>query len=354
MEIYFILLIWSIVSASLFLLNNDKKLLNKIYIYLNFVPLIIVSGLRNATIGTDTGSYINVFNTLSYQTNNLWINGIEYGFSYLLKFIYLLWDNEVFFLLCISTIIIGGFGIFIYKNSENVFISTFLFMTTYHYLNSFNLMRQYIAMMLICNGYYFFKQKKIIPYIIIVLVAGSFHSSALIFLFFVLIPRLTIKRFIVLSIILLMLFLFGRVYLEQLLLSTGVYSSYLNTEFTESRSLTAAVILPIFYSINVILLFGATKKVELQREKQALMMLAIFLVAAIIFQLLSFEIFIFSRLTYYFTVYLCLSIPIIVNKYNRIKVIIYILVMFFMSIYYYLMLDRGVNEVTPYMFASFN
>ena len=55
------LMIWSIISASIYLIKINKYLINKLYIILVYIPLILIAGLRHWFVGTDTWIFVLVY-----------------------------------------------------------------------------------------------------------------------------------------------------------------------------------------------------------------------------------------------------------------------------------------------------
>ena len=90
MGVYIILMIWSVVCASIFLINisNDKK--KKIYLLLVYTPLIFISGFRNWNVGTDTILFHQWYNATSnmdvaFEWFATLSDGVpmEFGFAYI-------------------------------------------------------------------------------------------------------------------------------------------------------------------------------------------------------------------------------------------------------------------------------
>lgn len=135
--------------------------------------LSLIEGLRSFDIGTDTSTYAYLFATDG-------MDSFESGFQGLGKFIHVMTNDPTFFLLTIS-LITNGLVIFsIYRISSQPYISVFCYMTLYYYFQSFNAMRQYIAIGMILVAYSFLRQSKFIKYFIGVFAAMLFHNSAIV------------------------------------------------------------------------------------------------------------------------------------------------------------------------------
>ena len=91
MEVYIGLMIWSILSGSVFLFKINIKLKKIIYLLLTYIPLVLISGLRSWYVGVDT----KLFHQWYEGTRNInildwkWFvtlsdgSSIEFGFSYI-------------------------------------------------------------------------------------------------------------------------------------------------------------------------------------------------------------------------------------------------------------------------------
>jgi len=83
-------------------------------------------------------------------------------------------------LFVISVCIMIGFAVFIYNNSEDVVISTFIFACLF-YPSSFNIIRQYLAMAIAINSFKYCSEKKYKKAIALIIIASFFHITAILF-----------------------------------------------------------------------------------------------------------------------------------------------------------------------------
>jgi len=186
MDIYIINLILVILLYIIFFkiykTNNSKKY----FCILIFILFSLIQGLRGNTVGSDTNNYIKFFELsknmsfIDVLLMKQWV--IEPGYGLLMKICSIMSFSPQLFLLVVAIIINGGLMYFIYKHSDNPFISVIIFMGVEFFTLSFTALRQIIAIIIILNSYNFIKQKKIIKFILMVLLAATFHKSALIFL----------------------------------------------------------------------------------------------------------------------------------------------------------------------------
>lgn len=145
------------------------------------LPLLIISAIRY-NVGTDYDKrYVQDYINLS---NGIDVSNLEIGFK-AIDYICLLFTKETFLLFIVTSIIILSI-IFevIYKKSTNKVLSIVIFFFGGYFFGTLNLVRQYIAVVLIMLGYQFLtsenKKKAYIGFIICAILAFLMHSSSII------------------------------------------------------------------------------------------------------------------------------------------------------------------------------
>lgn len=169
--IFFLTILWLIMA------RNGEKEKHGRWCLCAWIVLSTIEGLRSFDIGTDTSTYAYLFATDG-------MDSFDAGFQLLGQFVHLFTNDPSFFLLVIS-LVTNGLVIFsIYKISSQPYISVFCYVTLYYYFQSFNAMRQYIAIGVILVAYSFLRQRHFIKYLLGTFVAILFHNSAIVsFLF---------------------------------------------------------------------------------------------------------------------------------------------------------------------------
>lgn len=133
----------------------------KRYLALCFFQMLLIQGLRSAEVGTDTIMYTEVYNNYLHSEYYAYrFTHFEKGFQLLYDILHRVSADEQGLLITMSAIAMAGFGYFIYKNSQDVLMSTFLFACMF-YPNSFNISRQYLALSLSINSYELIREKNI-------------------------------------------------------------------------------------------------------------------------------------------------------------------------------------------------
>ena len=204
MSIYFIQLLAIITIGTLSNANrNDKS--KKRFLFFSFGLLILVAALRSVNIGTDLAAHYakRYVQIASYSWSQVpefaAMSTYELGYCYLTKFLSTICPHVQFYIAVTSLFTYGVTARFIYKNSCDVKMSTYIFVMTCTYYNYMNIVRQAIAISIILLGYEFLKKqtdkvKNYIIYALFVLLASTIHSSAILCLLLILFKELKFKR----------------------------------------------------------------------------------------------------------------------------------------------------------------
>lgn len=169
------------------------------------LPPILIAGLRDSTVGSDTDLYvIPIFNGIASNGQNLMefidsYPGMEWGYLLLTFVIAQLTDQSVFLLLSIHVLIILPLYITAMKWRE--YLSPVLFMFIYYMIffqESLSIARQSIALSFSMLAFTFFLEKKYIKYVVLTLCAFLFHQTALVALsfpvFYYIVDRFSIRQ----------------------------------------------------------------------------------------------------------------------------------------------------------------
>ena len=149
-------------------------------------PLLFLAVCRGNTVGGDLENYLPYYNQM-YLTKS-WSEMIELigfrepGYSIFIKILgYFTGGSERYYILVTSICSLIGPFYLIYKYSNNYSYSLLLYYALGFYTNTFNNIRQSIAMSIVfISFYYLFENRNLIKYILMVLLATTFHYSALI------------------------------------------------------------------------------------------------------------------------------------------------------------------------------
>ncbi|WP_074618532.1 EpsG family protein [Eubacterium maltosivorans] len=333
-NIYIINLVLSLFWGWIFLVKGSLKKKKIIYLTIVFLQMFFIAGFRSINVGYDTEQYVNYFyilsNTdfsqLSQQASTLYI---ESGYAVINKIISLFTSDYQWLLIIISFVTLLGYTIFIYRCSDNVYLSVFLFITLGFFYFTMRVMRQALAIMLICNAIYYLYKNKKIPFVILVLLASTIHSSAIIFLLLLLIPKLNslekLEKFLV---IITVIFVIGTinftVLFEKILLIIPKYSVYTGQYYFAYRGWGTSDIMifiaQILFLFLVLYMLNNNKKyfskISLEERKQ-IYFNVIYFFLGIGTLYLSTKIVLFDRMNLYFQIILVILIPKVFSEFKK-------------------------------------
>lgn len=323
MIIYVIILFLIIMYSMYPYLKHNSKQSRRIFLYLAFITMTIVLGLRGESVGEDTKHYLNVF---KYAANVRWLDmihssgmrtgyftnafgytdTIENGFLALAKIVNYITDNGHFFLFVVATITCGLFAKFIYDNCDKVVFATLIFLCESMYMLAFNGMRQILAVAISIQAYTFLKNKKWKKAIVIILVASLIHNVALIsfviFPLFFIKPKKEFKAFkyaIIITIASPIIIMLAQTAISKIF---PRYTDYFSSNYWQN-SLGGIVVL---WAIEFILiLISYIKKFKFE-ESFKLSCLILMYIAC---ELMGLKITMFSRVGWFFRSYLIIFFP---------------------------------------------
>lgn len=209
----------------LFALSYVRRGRNKWLFWGSIFFLILMAGLRDYSIGTDTMSYKEIFDYL-HQREPLWT-----GMNIVVK---VLGGNYTDMLIVSSVLTMVPLGIAMRRSSVNPQYSLFFYYGVFGYLNSYNGMRQFVAISFVMLAYTYYQKNKI-KCILLILIASGFHASAVIAFAIFLLPLVKFTKknvFLLLPLTFCLGFLFNDSLFNLLL---GKYAGYLKSDDTGYR-----------------------------------------------------------------------------------------------------------------------
>ena len=166
--------------------SNKRKIKDIFHTIMSAVPPFLMSALRYG-IGTDyLYGYVPIFYWVRYDNPKQ--KEVEEGYILLNKLVAFYTDNYQWIFVLTSFIYIACVFYALYKSSKKIWYSVLLFFLSYNYFNSYNIIRQEMAMAIILVGLTFLqdeaKIKDYVKFIVLVLIASTLHRTALISLLF--------------------------------------------------------------------------------------------------------------------------------------------------------------------------
>lgn len=161
----------------------QSRLLTIFLIVITALPLSLIAGLRDYSVGTDSYNYIMIFNNANQKTFIACLNQTEYekGFMLLLKFL-MIFSKEVSFVfgsLEFITLFILICSLLKIKEKINPCYFFFLYFLVFYH-TSINIIRQGLAISLVLLMIVFLTENKYIKSLITLFVAISIHYSSVI------------------------------------------------------------------------------------------------------------------------------------------------------------------------------
>lgn len=294
-----------------------KKLTEKrnkiIYLIFCFAQMALIQGLRHYTVGTDTIMYVDIYKYyLTISKYSVQFKHFEYGFRILYDILHFLKFDYQKMLFVISCITMSGFGYFIYKNSEKIYISTFIFACML-YPNSFNIIRQYLAIAIAINSYKFIIEKKYIKAICVIAIACFIHITAILMIVpFVLnfVKKWNIVR-IFLTIISFICYIFGNVIVAYIL---NIFNkNYYMDGFDVNRLFRLTTGITIFIAF---IMWNFKIKATNDEDKRKLNLLSNIAFVNMCMGILYLKYEFFSRIIELLNVFLLISIPLGLKQLN--------------------------------------
>ena len=339
-------------------LVKPSKKVNKWFIISSLFMVFLVQSLRAYSVGSDTIVYVKSFQLINrvgfdwrastWEPSYLWLNMLIGRFT----------DNPQYLLAVSSAIILVGIGLFIYKNmdhTKSAFWPVYFFMVFIHYLNSMNLLRQYLAMAFVLQVFWIIRdvdgKKKYLISIGLLIVGYSFHVTAVFaIIYFVPYFYKTIRKrtlaligLAVMLVIILVDKLIPIVYL--------VFPRFLKYAASFHMEGEGFGIYYIAYSMLVlgIIIYVFTMSPNKPENKQVYRFAFIAIISLGLLMLKS-KVELAQRTGYYFDIFIPLLIPEVINRIRRMKKAFWFFLIIYGVLCFIATVDSEARGCYPYMF----
>ncbi|KRM08002.1 hypothetical protein FC89_GL002113 [Liquorilactobacillus ghanensis DSM 18630] len=304
-------------------LYEIKFLSKKIFLFVSFFLLFIVQALRAGTVGTDTQFYLNTYDVSKFLSFSYIIHSfprmtiyghyglVENGYVLINKVLSCFFNSNQTILIFSSLIICLNFAHFIDLHCKDVFIATLIFACSGLYMNSFNLVRQFLAMSICINAYNFFKNEKYVKGSLIILLAYFIHESSAIFFFIMIMYAFMRKTSLKMDYLLMAFPLFFSFIIRVVAIILPQYTGYTENHLFEV-TIHGIVLLWVFEFIIIIL---ATDK----KDKHTLFLIFCWM-SYVILQFLSLNVTGMYRVSFWFLIFsmeLMSNVPHELNNNNK-------------------------------------
>lgn len=312
------------------------------------IQLFLISALRGDTVGTDLENYLPAFETInSLIWSDILLIGWEPGYVLFNKLLGLfLADNYRIFFIATSLFVVIGYLSFICKYSKKSWLSVFLFIALGYYLNSFNIIRQSMAMVIVLHGFIYIKKRRFWKYLLCIMCAMLFHKTAIICLlpYFLYNMRPSIGNFAIMLVVSYLLsFSAG-----PMLLSYVIDTSF-STYSLDGEASSGYGMLTFLLFITLLCIWYSSKRGEYNLENQLLIL-------ACCLQFFSIQFSLFSRIVVYFSIILIVLIPNLIVEIKSLKYRLFIeacVVAVAILYFYMIVLSKDLSGVVPYEVCDF-
>lgn len=310
---------------------------NKYFVCFSLFLVFILQSLRASSVGWDTYRYVISFSSIREGYYNSMTASWEPLFILLNRAIGLLTSNPQWLLAGCSFIILYGYGYFVLHNideNESAFWPIFFFITLYHYFNSSNLLREYLAIAFVINIYTILRQGKTrknwIIAISLLVLGFLFHRSAAIgcvlFVPFIMEFK-NIKQLILTAFGAVIVFIGYYRVLELVLRFFPYFHKYeRGIRLSGAEGIGASYLALTLLKVIMLLMVLFYKSKDNKREMYSL---AFIMIIAATFTVLRTRIMLALRAGYYFETFFPLFIMKFINRMGRYRGVVYILAYLF-------------------------
>lgn len=327
------------------------------------MPLVLLGMLRGETVGGDLENYIPHFDAIIRINSvvEIWdVSLKEPGYQVLTYIIGKFWPTHRGFLVVTSILSLIGPMYLIYKYSPNIILSLFLYYALGFYTNTFNNIRQSIAISICFLALPALFDKKFRRFILLVFTAITFHYSAI--FFSVLYPLINSKFSlkIILFIILIastLYFVLGMSIMK--ILFTIMAFKYDPTNIAmpeESKGISKLIFYFIILLVEIFIYLKYNKKKH--KRKEILEYAICFQTLCCLCQMYAPIFSSMTRLTYYFYIPMIVIVPLLMKEFCRFKHLILVSYLAISVLFMYMTYSKSpeINSnsqgVIPYVFIN--
>ncbi len=347
---YFILLILVVIGSFLAERGKSNKVIYSFFVGAVFFILVLFAGLRDRSVGTDTGSYVSRYLSLDQDfINNINDGGrIEFAYRLLESVALLFSDQYVAILMMISFVAVFFQLKSIYKLSEQPLISIFILITFGIYTYVFNGARQALAAAIYMYALTFLVNANFRKYLLWVVIASLFHKSVIfgIPLYFLFRRKFTKKLFLFLSITTLVMVLFFDILIK--------YAGFISEQYLKYDEIDKQG--GIYLTLAYVLLSGffvlMRSKIKPMYKVNYDIFLNMFLFGTMVYLVVYFSgaYVEMTRLAFYYIVSTVFIWPMIFKSLKQNQIALVFLSFLFVHIAFFYIFIGKMSNLTPYTF----
>lgn len=315
--VYYLLMLVVLVLAYPLLEHKPSIAKKFCYVMVVFVCMLYISILRYG-LGNDYYSYIYHFNIIhDTPWSNIFGINFEPGFVILNKIISLFTTDTNILYAIYAIIILLPMAYIIFRYSENIWLSTVMFISLTFFYCTLSFIRQSIAFAIIFLAYKYFIKRNHVMVLVFIFIASLFHSTVI-----VLIPlyilavtvKLTWKSLTVYGVLTLLVYLFSVNIIDLAVKILPQYERYTELDFITSGFNPIYIITPaVILAVALFAHFTGYGKAFPKKSS----MFTSFAVFSFIIWLMSTKHFVIERFSMYPYLFMIMFIPSIVNYYRQ-------------------------------------
>lgn len=323
---------------------------NKSFLFggISFFQFFLISILRAETVGTDLSNYIGHFKTLqNYEYSDLFTYPLEYGFIIYNKLLGEISVEPRILIIGLALPILVSFMLYIYKFSNYIWLSVFLFITLGYYTSSFNICRQFIAIAILIQSLRYVEERKFGTFLLYILLATSFHMTAIVFIILYPLSFFRVNKVyfsVALGIAIILAYLIVPPLLNY---SISAFYEIYEGDISESTGGYGLFLLLLMVTFGGMLL----KPSKISRNDELFFHI---MIIACCMQLVSIQFNLFSRVVLYWEVNMIIFIPKVIGyvKEPKIRMICIIIICLFTIFYYkkFVLAESNLSGILPYVF----
>lgn len=302
--LYIFLLIF--VTLKRYGLSNRK---NKTIFLIFVVIQVLLGGLRGYNVGSDTGTYVHYITMMEdwdFSQVFLYHMAKDPIFYIMVRAIMYVNTDYTWVFFVFQTLFWGAVSYIIYRYSRSCLLALLLFVAFRYHFMAWSAMRQGIALAIVFFSFKYIDEGKFFEFLLTISVAAIFHLTAVVFLLFYFMRRMTIYNNIGLTVILGLVTIVSPILVSSLLGGDNYYAQYIESKKGDNYfAIITNVIafLFVFYNIH---------RIKVDKEMNILYN---FSLVSFLLTLMTFRVSIAFRLAMYFGYFL----PVIMSNLALLK-----------------------------------
>lgn len=341
MSVYFINIVLILGLGFIFIHINPSDNKKKVYCTICAIQWILISGLRDNSVGDDTWTYYSAFENVKQTSwervfSNCWnymFHGLKIkdpGYPLIEKIFQIFFDDYRLWLFFIAILFTGLMARWIYKYSVLPDVSFLIFSVLFFSFYAVTGHRQTIATALIVFlGYELAKKREFLKFAIVAFIAFMIHKSSIVFIMYYFIASINITPvyFLVMLVVACLIFAMGKELYGPIALFLGFDDE--QVDYSVGGAETYATVLILLCVITFCFYPWINKR---RKDSKYLynMLFLTFITTLLVYQNQS-----FMRIQQYFSLVIMVFIPELIQAFDKnYRVIPYLFVIGFLSAYF--------------------